>query len=123
MKEIPTIEDVAYKWYLKYLDENKVSDIRPTKEQLIATNAMKYHIAAMTEWASLNRQGWMRVEDGLPEASGENFTIDVLAFGDNGITVSSLYKSYNQITGYGRNECGYNRNVTHWMPLPTKPNL
>ena len=66
--------------------------------------------------ASLNRQGWTRVEDGLPETLGEDILI------------------YYEMGGQTRIEIGYLCGerlikgtteiyppVTHWMPLPNKP--
>ena len=108
----PTIEDVLKKHLgyanIKWFEKNNLDDYNGIK-------------AAMTEYASLNRQGWTRVEDGLPEESEwvlayckedrEHFDMPCVAK----VVDKDWYE-------YGENY-HYNRTVTHWMPLPTKPNL
>jgi len=74
--------------------------------------------AAMTEYASLNRQGWTRVEDGNLPAQGER----VLVYCEGGLIekgyrIGMLWER--DWAGTTFHEAGYK--VTHWMPLPNKP--
>ena len=67
--------------------------------------------------ASLNRQGWTRVETELP-AQGES----VLVYCEGGLIekgyrIGSLWER--DWAGTTFHEAGYT--VTHWMPLPNKP--
>ena len=68
--------------------------------------------------ASLNRQGWTRVEDGNLPAQGER----VLVYCDGGLIekgyrIGGLWER--DWAGTTFHEAGYI--VTHWMPLPKKP--
>ena len=84
--------------------------------------------------ASLNRQGWTRVEDGLPD-----YGTPCLVFGQSKMGSPQMGGSYimmgervdligtaienerNRFTDkYGFKHMAY---VTHWMPLPNKPSI
>jgi len=107
MKEI-TIEDVLKKYIYK--------NIEGFGDGLTVAGAE----AAMTEYASLNRQGWTRVEDGLPE-NLEWCNDSVLFLQKNGVirlgTYDYEFEEWNEIGG------GIYKDVTHWMPLPNKPSI
>jgi hypothetical protein len=80
---------------------------------------------------------WTRVEDGLPgsvwndteQEYYKRFSEQVNVFIDNGRVATCAYnrESKKWFTGGLTEELGYRElertNVTHWMPLPTKPNL
>ena len=93
----PTIEDVLIK-----------------NDVIINSGSLKEKIfSAMTEYASLNRQGWTRVEDGKPPIDKRVLVIDN-SEEDNRImmaswTGGSWYAPFKTVT------------VTHWMNLPNKP--
>ena len=108
MKEI-TIEDVLKKNYELIFGTQKYehSNLFHTYSDVIK--------AAMTEYASLNRQGWTRVEDGEKETfkqilltDGANYSIGF--FGSDGLTDWEVNKYFNS-------------RPTHWMPLPNKPSI
>jgi hypothetical protein len=86
--------------------------------------------------ASLNRQGWTRVEDGLPESVWNDteqeyykiFSKQVNVFLDNGYVTTCAYNRETKkwFTGGLTKETGYREvaegvNVTHWMKLPEPP--
>ncbi len=86
--------------------------------------ALERVTAAMTEYASLNRQGWVKVEDGLPEnRPGWSHSESVNIFNGDVNIVST--GAYNYLTKEWDDHLYGSRKfkVTHWMPLPTKPNL
>ncbi len=86
------------------------------RDEIISYNT-GYHKGFLRghQTASLNRQGWTRVEDGLPDKYGK----EVLAYSNGEYLIGTLYNHY------GRNICeGADtmiEDVTHWMPLPNKP--
>ena len=97
-----TIEDVLKKHLPEF--EDSTSDLK---------NAI---YAAMQEYASLNRQGWTMVEDGLPE---DGSTVLVT----NGERVKEVFFSKRTsrdtptfiFTTMKKDE------ITHWMKLPEPP--
>ena len=112
MKEI-TIEDVLKKYIYK--------NIEGFGDGLTVAGAE----AAMTEYASLNRQGWTRVEDGLPE---DGQRVVVIQNPKTTATRKSLYAEYDAERKKFRN-VGYSHDGIHlglaywsdiilWMPLP-----
>lgn len=142
MKEI-TIEDVLDKYpQFSRRDFGLSGNDEP---DYISIDSAK---AAMTEYASLNRQGWTRVEDGLPK-EGERVLIcyknehgkiwrdvafytygKVVEFDDEQDDFPECFDPEKGIyllpKGFWFNsevdENLFNRlNVTHWMPLPNKP--
>jgi len=101
MSKETTIEDVLKKYIYK--------NIEGFGDGLTVAGAE----AAMTEYASLNRQGWTRVEDGEKETfkqilltDGENYSIGY--FGSDGLTDWEVNKYFNSTP-------------THWMKLPEPP--
>lgn len=106
MKEI-TIEDVLKKKFLGLEDREGYGD------------SITYDLAdqcakiAMTEYASLNRQGWTRVEDGLPENRESVLCLDR-------VWKRQRQNSYEEHTD--QNKEWFIKTYSHWMPLPTKPN-
>ena len=112
MKEI-TIEDVLKKHIEEY--NSTVNDMHKFK---LSERELKMFSAAMTEYASLNRQGWMRVEDGLPEV-GEHILVVI----ENSLILTGKLMNNNIWVAYfadGEQPLTI-RKVTHWMPLPNKP--
>src|SRR6187551_1502371 len=102
----PTIEDVLYKHLgyanIKWFEKNNLNDY----------NAIK---AAMTEWASLNRQGWTRVEDGLPG----RFVKVLVQFGQQIILIGEV--AANGWVVYWSDGLGAEhpeRRIEYWMPIP-----
>ena len=79
--------------------------------------------AMMTEYAaSLNRQGWTRVEDGLPEhRPGWSHSESVNIYNGDVDIVST--GAYNYLTKEFDDYLYNNRKfkVTHWMKLPEPP--
>jgi hypothetical protein len=104
----PTIRDVLKETF----SEKEWDNINEHGRQYIRK-------AMQTYAASLNRQGWTRVDSGLPEESEwvlaycqedrEHFAMPCVAK----VVDKDWYE-------YGENY-HYNRTVTHWMPLPNKP--
>jgi len=73
--------------------------------------------AMMTEYAaSLNRQGWTRVEDGLPETIEKVLTFEIDEFGDERIGISTYTEDGDWYAPFKTRI-----NVKYWMPLPNKP--
>ena len=75
----------------------------------------------MTEWASLHQcGGWTSVEDGKPEVEKRVLVFTGMKYPDD-IMVGYISK----VTGHWFDEeANYlSIPVTHWIPLPTKPNL
>jgi len=68
--------------------------------------------------ASLNRQGWTRVEDGLPETLGEDILI---CYEMGGQTIIEIGYLCGERLIKGTTE--RYPPVTHWMPLPNKPSI
>ena len=78
--------------------------------------------------ASLNRQGWTRVEDGLPEIDTAVFVRT--EYESSGKPMVDFFTAYMDEYGdtiicpddesYGWQ---FNDVVTHWMPLPNKPSI
>ncbi len=131
----------------KHIDEynSTVNDMHKFK---LSERELKMFTAAITEYASLNRQGWTRVEDGLPK-EGERVFIyyknehgkywrdvafytygKVVEFDDEQDDFPECFDPEKGIyllpKGFWFNsevdENLFNRlNVTHWMPLPNKP--
>ena len=102
------------------------------KDKIWIDNKGNPHIAvldamvAMKEYAaSLNRQGWTRVEDGLPEYAGEYLCrwenpnkphkYDVLMF-----SVDGIWRMYDSVADDYEEAFA---SVSHWMPLPNKPSI
>lgn len=71
-------------------------------------------MAKMTEVVKVAiGSGWISVKDRLPE-----LYVDVLIFTKGGtIAVDRLER----IMSWGEDFYNYGQNVTHWMPLPQKP--
>jgi hypothetical protein len=112
----PTIEDVLKKYIYK--------NIEGFGDGLTVAGAE----AAMTEYASLNRQGWTRVEDGLPEIGSSVLTFPhfkVLPFGTTEEDKIGNECDNDFWEWYGDDDSGGARLArpypTHWMPLPNKP--
>ena len=68
------------------------------------------------EPASLNRQGWTRVEDGLPETIEKVLTFEIDEFGDERIGISTYTEDGDWYAPFKTRI-----NVKYWMPLPNKP--
>ena len=115
MKEI-TIEDVLKKYIYK--------NIEGFGDGLTVDGAER----ACIEYASLNRQGWTRVEDGLPEVDTAVFVRT--EYESSGKPMVDFFTAYMDEYGdtiicpqdesYGWQ---FNDVVTHWMPLPNKPSI
>jgi hypothetical protein len=105
----PTIEDVLKKHGFYYEQKSY------TVDSFALYDAAK---AAMTEYASLNRQGWTRVEDGLPEVLGEDILICYEFGGQTRIELGYLCGE-NLIKGTTERY----PSITHWMPLSNKPSI
>ena len=87
------------------------------KAQLSAPNTGKPEVPTISVG-----DGWIKVEDGLPEFKSDMFTIRVLAFDGTTMKVASLFKQYDgRIDGYGTTGECYIRNVTHYKTLPPPP--
>jgi spore coat protein CotF len=72
--------------------------------------------AAMTEYASLNRQGWTRVEDGLPETGKRVLVFELDEFLESHINIAKYTEDGDW---YAPFRIRYD--VKYWMPLPNKP--
>jgi len=70
-------------------------------------------LKAMTEYASLNRQGWTMVEDGLPT---ENDTSDY--WYDEVMTLQVGRRRPTFMKYWEVKNCPFTK---YWMPLPNKP--
>ena len=131
----------------KYIPPPKINVILAELSVWEARNILE---KALTEYASLNRQGWTRVEDGLPK-EGERVFIyyknehgkywrdvafytygKVVEFDDEQDDFPECFDPEKGIyllpKGFWFNsevdENLFNRlNVTHWMPLPNKPSI
>jgi len=84
--------------------------------QVQCENCKAVGFVKSTASLSSNRQGWTRVEDGLPEVSTSDNMKPVLVNCIIGITSGYYW-------GENNDPCkGWSiMNVTHWMPLPNKP--
>lgn len=67
--------------------------------------------AAMKEWASLNRQGWTRVEDGLPEVDERV----LICYG------GEVCIAFHDGENWGDTDEYFLGEITHWMKLPEPP--
>jgi len=74
--------------------------------------------AAMTEYSSLNRQGWTRVEDGFPE-DGQLVLVYCVERGIRIMKWNTEFFILKPSEAWGASNI--NLRVTHWMPLPNKP--
>ena len=93
----PTIEDVLIK-----------------NDVIINSDSLKEKIfSAMTEYASLNRQGWTRVDSGLPEVDER-----VLICYDGEVCIA-----FHDGENWGDTDEYFLGEITHWMPLPNKPSI
>ena len=116
----PTIEDVLKDLKAEYsgMEElvrlNKESGHEPD----FAEGKMKGLEYAIRQLASLNRQGWTRVEDGLPETLGEDILI---CYEMGGQTIIEIGYLCGERLIKGTTE--RYPPVTHWMPLPNKPSI
>ena len=112
MKEI-TIEDVLKKHYEEWQSKEEF----PVKWEACDQKGLETIYKAMTEYASINRQGWTRVETELPK-QGQRVLI---ATNTGSMEVGYYYKGYWERNWAGTTfgEAGYQ--ITHWMPLPNKP--
>jgi hypothetical protein len=114
----PTIEDAAWGLY-PYNDgtvaRNIIHDSGNRKRYEGFIEGAKF-AASLHQWG-----GWTRVEDGLPELpppyieDGAKITP---------ITSRCIVYDGESVYEESYDEDGFNNHyITHWMPLPTKPNL
>ncbi len=106
----PTIEDVLKQIKAIYKENIYHKDLPPAYKEGMDTYNYKLaeHFAA-----SLNRQGWTRVEDGLPKKNGY-YICWCIEPSEPGLIHFHLDTGWQN--GF------YNERVTHWMKLePPKP--
>ncbi len=74
--------------------------------------------------ASLNRQGWTKVEDGLPDIGGEYNVVWDLEDGQEPVVSTMEYdaikKKWIDTRSWEGQIC---ETVLSWMPLPNKPSI
>ena len=119
----PTIEDVQQDFkelnvYFNDLYHHGVNQVKDSGQLWIEFSDKFRAFEKLIIAASLNRQGWTRVDNGLPE-NLEWCNDSVLFLQKNGVirlgTYDYEFEEWNEIGG------GIYKDVTHWMPLPKKP--
>jgi len=129
----PTIEDVLKDLKAEYsgMEElvrlNKESGHEPD----FAEGKMKGLEYAIRQLASLNRQGWTRVEDGLPESENDEIVLVIIYDTMYGVVDSVDYYNgrFQKNSGYDSlarmgTYMDFTERTTHWMYkqlLPNKP--
>ena len=78
------------------------------------------YVTAMDEYASQFQQEWIPVEVRLPEITMQTSSNWVLTFDKSITRIDKAF--YSTVTGW-QAEHGEPMNVSHWMPLPTLPEV
>lgn len=86
-----------------------------------ATMVVKWRTAleAMQEYATQEKQGWVKTSERLPE-----WMQDVIVFiEDIGVRIAWVYNDGSETCFRGQYFNKTVEDVTHWMPLPQKPEV
>lgn len=115
--ELPSDSDIELKIEQTVAKWKEVAKVTP---ELVPTN--KEIIVELVKWMrdlkQTTSQKWVSVEERLPEIPfGKTASDFVLAVNEFGV-IEKVF--YSKVTGW-QGEIGEFVNVTHWMPLPTKP--
>lgn len=95
-KLLEAIQDVLKPEY-----NNTVFTWKQVADAILATSLVRPELKVPSE-------GWIKVEDGVPESNGEYLV--KFTTGERRMGVVSY-----------RKESGFNRFISHWQPLPSPP--